>query len=1407
MKSDCKLIPLISALPICLLLVAHSLNAALPEALRFARNADETEASEIPTFPDRPAELTSLAGDRFSIRQNDGWGTLVWIRGHVQFPETGDYRFHISGGDHAELWLSQDATPEQAELLTEGPNFLNPGLFGPGSAPVTVRKTEIRYFEIRQFKSGPTHLKVGWTKPNGTQEFIPASVCFPFPGNRTPRRPGLPDGIPQWDPRFPQPEMLSVNEATPITLSPSLAGGQPMRFQWYRDDILLEGETCVSLDHHAVLGDDGSVWELRVENDLGTSSFLFPLKVLPDTEAPTIESLTVTPDSNGLLVRFKEDVDPETALNLVHYQPVAGNFEIAAAEQLQPSLIRLVGLSPLTSGEIALEVSGIKDTSQAGNPMPNQRVELDDTLPNLSFLIFEDLMPAVLNTPEDYPITKFFQETRFPHQPTEIVVADSLSYSSTEDAWAHPGLTRAVIYTSGYITAPVSGRYQFYMAASDESFFRLSPDDSPDNLPSPTRPSLKARCCAPLGYTTPFGPTRITRTLEAGKRYYFDIVHPIYYRPGWLEVGWITPGGSDADLTVIPASAISIAPVQNPLQLSRDPQSLLVTEGDLARFSVQAGLADSRAIEIQWFKNGEPIENAHSLDLRIPRANLEDHGARFAAEIRDRRRVFPSIRSSEAILTVLGDTQAPQLVYPGHEESWEQITLTFDEPVSEVSAENLDNYSIVHQSTDAELTLHTAELSSDGLSVTFTTDQQIPGVYEARVRNITDRSRAGTVMTSDLTYFGKSREGWPLLIEDFPSYSPYFIEQNGYDPIAIYRHRENIDSESVRLTVNGQLVIPSVQEFPQSQNVTYDAPATGWPSFTKIDVSLTHSQGEFTFSFENGLTYDEQTLFVEAEDFDFDGGLYVKDLPIGLDGEYPGGSYTGKGTKADRGTDWEDGGSNSLYRRDLNPGIKSRNGQFGPETHRGRFRVNRNFVIDRTQANEWYNYTRDWPEGRFHIYANLATSHRQLDARLDLVVSGAGTQQQKLLELGTFSGRDLGYERYALLPLLNSSGEKVALDLSGEQTLRFTVLSSPTNYGDPGTVLLFDYLVLAPADPEPPAWLDESRGQPRIAITNTANQPILSTQGVLLESMTPGGLLAPMFSADGELPIRPHHEKAFFRTMEETARIVPQGKAIRRGDGSYLCPEGAGIVLNLEGHTGLHSDAAEVEWFLNGNRIDTPAGRVGFQSADRKSLVISHLGFETDPNHPQVVGTYWMRWRFPDSAWHYSRPIELVAVKSIPLPESLDLLNAGPAEILETLDKMANRLTSAAHLHDLRAGGYDFSPQSFPPPAGKLFTEIFHAQTSIPHRQQLAGGTNREQELSFETSLEAQGYIGAISLDHATWLPLRHLISEAESGEGSEEPSTSGWTSFEIESGRAAFVVEPASESTSVWRALYYLSP
>jgi hypothetical protein len=53
----------------------------------------------------------------------------------------------------------------------------------------------------------------------------------------------------------------------------------------------------------------------------------------------------------------------------------------------------------------------------------------------------------------------------------------------------------------------------------------------------------------------------------------------------------------------------------------------------------------------------------------------------------------------------------------------------------------------------------------------------------------------------------------------------------------------------------------------------------------------------------------EGTLFIEAEDFNFDQGQYDKTNPIGLTGPYPGGTYLNKGDGADgapgaRGLTW-----------------------------------------------------------------------------------------------------------------------------------------------------------------------------------------------------------------------------------------------------------------------------------------------------------------------------------------------------------------------------------------------------------------------------------------------------------------------------------------------------------------------
>jgi PA14 domain len=206
------------------------------------------------------------------------------------------------------------------------------------------------------------------------------------------------------------------------------------------------------------------------------------------------------------------------------------------------------------------------------------------------------------------------------------------------------------------------------------------------------------------------------------------------------------------------------------------------------------------------------------------------------------------------------------------------------------------------------------------------------------------------------------------------------------------------------------------------------------------------------------------SLFIEAEDFDFDAGRYVQDQPIGMTGPYPGGSYFGEGTEADNGIDYSVGGSPGTndYRASTPVTFSSPNPQ--PDgLPRGEFDVQINYAVISAQPGDWFNYTRVFPNppGDYYVYGRFA-SDTPVHARLDEVTSGAGSTNQLLQSLGEFRPGQAtgGSNQFLSFPLVDAAGSMVTLtNWSGERTLRVTMPadSSPN----------LDYLFFVPTTPRP----------------------------------------------------------------------------------------------------------------------------------------------------------------------------------------------------------------------------------------------------------------------------------------------------------------------------------------------------
>ncbi len=106
----------------------------------------------------------------------------------------------------------------------------------------------------------------------------------------------------------------------------------------------------------------------------------------------------------------------------------------------------------------------------------------------------------------------------------------------------------------GYITAPVTGNYYFWLSASDTAEFWLSNDAEVVN-------AFK-RASVTGGGTTPQNWATAAKSpwmaLEAGKRYYFEILHKSGTGDDHLALGWSKPGeATTAPSGVVPDFVIS----------------------------------------------------------------------------------------------------------------------------------------------------------------------------------------------------------------------------------------------------------------------------------------------------------------------------------------------------------------------------------------------------------------------------------------------------------------------------------------------------------------------------------------------------------------------------------------------------------------------------------------------------------------------------------------------------------------------------------------------------------------------------------------------------------------------------------------------------------------------------------
>ena len=220
----------------------------------------------------------------------------------------------------------------------------------------------------------------------------------------------------------------------------------------------------------------------------------------------------------------------------------------------------------------------------------------------------------------------------------------------------------------------------------------------------------------------------------------------------------------------------------------------------------------------------------------------------------------------------------------------------------------------------------------------------------------------------------------------------------------------------------------------------------------------------YEWSFSTNPLNDANALFIEAEDFDFDGGQTITDKKIGMNGKYPGDAFNGKGGIA--GVDFNNPGGNAgqPYRSDT--AVAAGKGPNGGGRNRGLFDVDVNYTVGWNDAGDWQNYTRTFPTPakKYSVYGFASSGGSPIQFTLDQVTAGVGTEAQTLKPLAELKpGRaTAGWDNLELFAFTDPTTKAPSvLELGGKMTLRLTL---PAGNGD------MDFIAFIPAADEAPKF-------------------------------------------------------------------------------------------------------------------------------------------------------------------------------------------------------------------------------------------------------------------------------------------------------------------------------------------------
>lgn len=652
-------------------------------------NVQGTNISDIPLTT--PAAITdTLTSFEAPTNWADNYGSR--LRGYIKAPTNGAYTFWIASDDNSELWLSTSSNPANKVKIAFVPAWTNSREWNryseQKSGAITLTQGQFYYVEVLQKEGGGgDNLAVGWAKPGESNaapsEVIPGAVLTPFSSGFISREvwtgiqgsnvsdinwttsPNIKDTLTSFEAPsnwadnygtrlrgYLQPPANGVytfwiasDDHSELWLSPTSNPADKVKVAFVRDwtnprewtrypeqksagITLTQGQLCYVevLQKEGGGGDNLAVAWSRPGESTATASEVIPGSVLLPFVGgtPVVAPPTITSHPANSSVRVGESAT--FSVIAAGASPLSYQWQKNGANI--PGGIGSTYTTPVTTASENGALFRVIVTNPGGSVTSNSATLTVSQVTTGG--ISREVWTGVGGTGvSSIPLN------------TAPAITDILFSLEAPTNWADYYGSRL----RGYIQAPATGSYTFWIASDDNSELWISTNSNPLN---------KVKIASVPSWTNPRQWNQFSEqksrpiTLTQGNLYYMEVLQKEDGGGDNLAVGWAKSGQpTNAPSEVIPGTFLSPwSTVQAP-SITTQPSNTSVTAGQTATFVVRA--IGTPAPTFQWQKNGVTIPGATSAAYTTPPTTPSDHNSTFRVVVTISA---GSVTSTAAILTV-----------------------------------------------------------------------------------------------------------------------------------------------------------------------------------------------------------------------------------------------------------------------------------------------------------------------------------------------------------------------------------------------------------------------------------------------------------------------------------------------------------------------------------------------------------------------------------------------------------------------------------------------------------------------------------------------------------------------------------------------------------------------------------